>query len=426
MHPSSLRLWLPLGLVFLSLGCRALPRDLGSLPGDQTQLAEVPVLKHLEAASQVKGASAHELVSQKKWTFESAPDPSAYIQARAAEAASLPPLEQSVDLSVLTYNVAWLDFKILWKTYQSPRLADRRAAIVAGLFGEHDVVMVQEAWAWTDAQMLGEAAEAAGYAWYAGTPDRHSQHGLFVAVKLERIGRDQPLHGEEHTFFAQRQVEWFPGPKVRRGWLQAHFELAGTGRTVHLVDLHATSFPSFYRVRELQARQVGQALEAVGDDSVVLMGGDFNSGPFYVQDEWTHDNGKSSPGWWRNATAWALWQHYGHVDDVQVLTGQAIDDVQRGKGVHPRPPDDFCQVGPGHTFSASDCNSLYKTQYGGTEYPARLDFIFLGDPGQNVRVQNTGLRFVAPVDVGVGEPVEWSDHYGFEAMLKVRAEGGVE
>lgn len=400
-------------------GCGVMPRDLGSLADDRAVMGEVPVLAHLDAASEEPGGRLESLMRAKRWSFSAAPDPSAYITARAAQVAQRPALEQAEPLSVLTYNVAWLDFKVLGKRYQSPRIDERRDAIVAGLFGEHDVVLLQEAWGWADAQRLGQAATDAGYAWYAGSADKHTQHGLFMAVKLERIGRDQPLHGEEHSFHAQRKIEWWPGPNVRRGWLQAHFELAGTGRTIHLVNTHATSFPSFFRQRELQARQVGRALTGVGDDSVVIMGGDFNSGPFYVQDTWTHDGGKVQKGWWRNAAAWALWQHYAKVDDVQVLTGQAMDDINRGKTVHPRPPDDFCDVGPGHTFSASDCNSLYAEQYGGTEYPARLDFLYLGDPGQHVRVQSSRLRFVKPRDVGVGEPVEWSDHYGYEAVFAV-------
>ena len=70
------------------------------------------------------------------------------------------------------------------------------------------------------------------------------------------------------------------------------------------------------------------------------------------------------------------------------------------------------------TFSASDCNSLYFDQYGGTEYPARLDHIFAHDPDGRIIAAKSELVFVEKQPFGSIE-VEQSDHLGVAVELFV-------
>jgi hypothetical protein len=411
-------------------GCRASwPGDLGALPADQARVSESEDLAWLEPALEAQdGLTVAELVRGRKVRWVAPPDPQPRFEAAVQAHQALPPLDDPVRLEILTYNVALLDRPYAGTRVTSPYIAERRPWLLDHVFETGaDIVLLQEVWEWEDAEAFGAAAEARGFAWTAGTPERHGEHGLFLAVRADRIAEGTVPTATETRFEAQRTLEWWPGPGVRRGWLAFTFELASTDRTIHVLDVHATSFPRFARVRDLQARQVGLALEALPDPDIVLLGGDLNAGPYYDRDTWTLPGGRAIDGWWRNALAWGLWQHYGDLTDLVMLAGMA-DDVEVGRTVPdlvdadpsiPFGDEGYCQDHLPHRVTGTDCNHLYFLQYGGTEFPARLDHLMLRDRAGAVRVREAGLVFTDRLDLGADEPIEPSDHYGVRAVLDI-------
>ena len=416
--------WIPL-LVLLA-GCAASwPRDLGDDPRDSEAIADHPVLGHLaDALADASDVDVARLLEHDDLTFERAPDPTALLERLHDEHTQLEPLEDPVELEILIYNVAFLDRKYLSGSVQSPFIPERRDVLLDQLFEtDADVIFLQEVWDWEDAQLMVQAAEEAGYATWAGSEKRHEEMGLITAVRAELVegASDQ----QETRFRAQRKIEHWPGPNIKRGFLSWSFDLAGTSQRLHLVNLHATSFPQYARVRNMQARQVGLALDEVPDDTIVIVGGDFNSGPFYKDDVWITNEGDEEEGWWPNATAWALWQHYGGLQDMHSLP-QVAQDVVAGRTVPEGPSTDgeaydgaWCDTVEDNVFTGTDCNLIYEQQYGGTEFPARLDHLMLRDTRSAVRVLASEVVFTERQDLGTGEPIEWSDHYGVQATVQV-------
>jgi hypothetical protein len=417
---------LTLGLVPL-VACGGWPKDLGDLPEDQVLLSDAAVLQHLaDALEDSEGVDVATLIRDGGLEFTSAPDPSAWMQRIHDEHQALPELDDAVELRVLTWNVGLLDRSYLGTQVLVPDLEIRRAEQLELLFAsDYDVLLLQELWEIEDAEAFADAAQAQGYsAWY-GSDELHPQHGLFMAVRSEIIA-ETSAQGEEQ-YDAQRDLEYWPGPDMRRGWLSWSFELAGTGRTVHLYDTHTTAFPDLYDKRNLQARQLGLELSGHPDSDIVLLGGDLNSGPYYGNDEWIDGEGKAHGEWWRNAVAWALWQHYGGMVDAHGLA-QPLEDVTLGDTVpvgggesflaEPFGDASWCDTTPVTTFTATDCNSLYFREYAATEAPARLDHLMLRDPDGAVRVDASGLVFTEAQDLD-GTTVELSDHYGVEASMRI-------
>jgi endonuclease/exonuclease/phosphatase family metal-dependent hydrolase len=403
------------GLLF---GCAArLPRDFGDLPADRTVLAEDPDLAHLVIDGGPTTVEA--LIRKRNAGYATPPDPTPRL---AALAAAYAPPEGGTSLSVLTYNVAFLDVRFLGTHVKSPHLEVRRDHLVATLFASHDVLLLQEVWSWESAVALGLAAEKAGYAWYAGEEVGHAEHGLFVAVRRSLLADGDavtPGDCSETRYDAARPGEFWPGPNIRRGFLACTFGLRGTETVITVVDNHATSFPTYTRQRELQARQVGAFVAGRPPAEVVILGGDLNSGPYYPADTWTLPNGKTQGGWLRNAVAYSLWLHYGDMVDVFALANgggadrRAADVLPTAAGIS------YCDKTEHIAFTGTDCNLLYQEQYGGTEYPARLDHLMVHDPGGRVAVDGARIVFTERLDLGVGSPIEASDHYGVEARLRV-------
>jgi hypothetical protein len=121
--------------------------------------------------------------------------------------------------------------------------------------------------------------------------------------------------------------------------------------------------------------------------------------------------------------------HYGGLDDMHNLAAPALDVVRGsslpgGLGRHPDVPlgrAGWCESCPQDTFTATDCNSLYFRQYGGTEFPARIDHLLLRDPGRRVRVRDSEIVFTEPRDFGSAGRFELSDHYGVSVDIDVSA-----
>ena len=410
------------------------PRDLGALPADQAVLAETPALAHLEAALSPEARAEIQRVEQllraEEDVFASAPDPSALFAAQRAAHAALPPLaEGATELRVLTFNTALLDRSYLGNQVTMPEIGARRPVMGERLVRlGYDVLLLQEVWEWEDMLAIQQVAEAAGYVVYGGSPEKHPEHGLLIAVRKEIIAADVPQDRREQQFSAQRKLEYFPGPDVKRGWLSWSFTLAGTSQRIHLYNLHATSFVSFWLQRELQAREVGADIAARPQDDVVLLGGDFNSGPYYREDTWINGQNEAETGWWRNAVAYPLWLHYAEVYDAlnavevpqDVALGQTIPEPRDHKLflVEPYGRQRWCNETEGVVFTATDCNTLYFQSYAGTEFPARLDYLFIHDPSQHVRVVETNITLNQTMTFG-SQTHELSDHYGLETLLQI-------
>lgn len=401
------------------------PQDLGSLAADQAGLSETAVLSHLataggegDVATLIRGDGAE---------FTTAPDPSAFFNEAYQTHQALSPLPESTQLRVLTFNIALLSRTYLGNLVEMPQIDARSGVMGQALFdGSHDVLLLQEVWEWADLLALQVEGASHGYVVYGGTATLHSEHGLAIAIREDVIDWNIPQEQAEQQFTAQRKLEYWPGPDVKRGWLTWSFTLAGTDQRVHLYDIHATSFVSFWLQRELQAREVGTEAAALPAEDVVILGGDLNSGPYYHTDVWTDGEGEAVPEWWRNAAAYSLWLHYGEMYDAlnavrvpeDVSLGQTIPTDHATYLSEPYGNADWCGEVANTIFSATDCNAMYFESYAGTEFPARLDHLMIRDPASVVRVQAAALALTEPMEME-GGTFELSDHFGIAAILEI-------
>lgn len=415
-------------LALLVAGCAPnVPASLGEEPEDRVALRDAPQLEHLATALDVDAGHTVEDMLRAWASPHAAPDPSAWFDARESAHAGLEPLAGGTPLRVLTYNVGLLDRWYPFFVVKSPHVDERREhAADEILAGGWDLILLQEVWEWADVERFEDAAAEHGYRIHAGTRDVHEHHGLVTLVR-EGLVEDGTSDHDEVTFEIQRAVEDFPGPAIERAYLTWSFVLAGTDVELHLLNVHATAFPEFPRIRAFQARELGLAARDAPDDAIVLVGGDLNAGPYYRDDAFGEIDGETVSGWWRNAIAHPLLQYYGDLDDMVVLAGQAQDVTLPG-ALPPFDGDDYrkeafgdsslCEL-LGGTFTATDCNSLYFEQYAGTEFPHRIDHLMVRDPMQRLRVLETALAFEERLDFGGYGWFELSDHYGVSATIEI-------
>ena len=414
-----------MGVLGLCVGCAAgLRPGPGSLEADRMSLVDSSALAHISHSAPVLDHEVRSLFDRDEDDLTTPPDPTGRMESIAAAHAALPELGSAGDLAVMTYNLGLLDFRVFGYAVQSPALDARRGAAPAMLFElGHDVLLLQEVWRWRDVDVLAQEAHAHGYVIWPGTPDRHEEHGLVIAVRAERIGGGTVL--DEGRFAAQQKVERWPGPGVPRGWLSFGFHLAGTDQHITFYNTHATAHMRHWRIREQQARELGAVARA--QDGLVVLGGDLNSPPFYGEDVWMTGMGRALGGGWNNAVAWGVWQHYGGVTDIVAMVAGA-EDVKLQKRVpqdwtrflyDPYGSQSWCAHMEGSLFTATDCNTLYFEQYAGEEPPARLDHLMLRDPGGHVRVEGVKVVLHERHALGNGDTVEPSDHYGLVAHMRV-------
>lgn len=417
-------------LLVLAPGCAdsEIPDDLGSRPEDDALLIDSPILQHL-AATLENGETLRvsDLFFAERLRFSAAPDPSMLLAMQASEHAALPPLAEPATLRVLTYNTGLLNRWYPFTHVGVPRYRERRAEAPARLLADGwDVLFLQEAWELVDVDRFAAEAKAQGYAIYAGSRDKHAQHGLIILVREALIGEAEQEFGEAQ-FAAQREIELFPGPGVKRGLIRWSFTHAPTGRRIHLYDTHLTAFPELWQERDVQARDLGGRARGHADGDVVLVGGDCNAGPYYPEDRFGSDGESTITGWWHNTMMYPLMLHYGGLYDSHSAVQPAQDVTRMQQLLLPfelgpyadAPLAGRCAQIPGDTFTGSDCNSLYFEQYGATEYPARLDYIFVRDVERHVRVVATALEYTEPLDFGAAGSFELSDHYGQSATLQI-------
>jgi endonuclease/exonuclease/phosphatase family metal-dependent hydrolase len=420
-----------LHLLILALPACGLAVPLGDHPLDDQPISESSLLVHLaDALPDAAGVTAGDLVDDKRLDFDQAPDPSALFVAQAAEYAALPDLVgDTLELRVLTYNVGLLD-----RTYFAgghvavPHVAERAQVLPERVVGDDwDILLLQEVWEWEHVLLFAQAAEQNGYVWYAGTEKAHIEHGLMILVKESLVGGEELQ--VEVQFDDQRGIEHRPGPNIRRGYLEWGFTLEPTGEPVRLLNTHPQAFVDFWEVRTLQLRQVGLAASEAPADTLVLLGGDLNAGPYYPQDTFGQVDGDAVTGWWRNATAWPLVQHYGGLRDLTGAFSEAQDVVAMdalpawSEAYLDTPLAGACDELPENVFSGTDCNSLYFENYGGQEYPARLDHLMWRDGAAQLRVLDSQQEYLTPEAVDGAGTVELSDHYGVSARVQIGVGG---
>lgn len=423
-----LRRALALTLLLAGCGDDEVPADLGTWPEDQVKLVDSPALAHLAAA--IDGGDAltvADLFHPDRLRFTAAPDPSALLTAQADAHAALPPLAAAEPLRVLSYNVGLLSRWYPFTHVGVPHYLERRERSPAQLLGDGwDILLLEEAWELVDVDRFAAEAEARGYAIYSGTPKKHEQHGLIILVREALIGDAAQEFGEVQ-FDAQREIEYFPGPGVKRGYLRWSFTHAPTGRRIHLYGTHFTSFAQLFQERDVQARVLGGAASQHPDDDIVIVGGDLNAGPYYPDDSFGVDGGEAVTGWWQNTMMYPLMIHYGGFLDTHSALEPAHDVERMQQLLRPfdggrymaDPLAGRCADIPVDTFTGTDCNAIYFEQYAGTEYPARLDYIFLRDRGAHVRVSESALVYTAPLDFGAAGTFELSDHFGMATTLQI-------
>ncbi|HEY1101589.1 MAG TPA: endonuclease/exonuclease/phosphatase family protein [Myxococcota bacterium] len=406
---------------------------IGSDDTDGFRLAEVPAMAHIARA--IDGSdlmTLGDLIEEgDDVVFAEAPNPGDYLTATntvddGRERTGRAPL------SVLTWNVALLDvslFNVIPYT-QSPDMSQRRRTLPGLAFDSGaDIILMQEVWLDEDVEAFSKRAVTSGYRVFGH--DRGSGNdGLIVFIKADVIAGGSTSDVDFAPYASQVGTEYWPGPAIARGWMHVRFVHKDIG-TVHVFNTHMQAFPENWLGRVKQARELGIAMQRARSETpgFSLVGGDFNSGPYYKSATWVSPDASSLDRWHHNAVAWPTLLTYGDLIDAAIMGRPAADataDIVLGDTVRndpgaaeaiPGAVEGWCEQTPQTTFTATDCNSLYFQQYAGTEAPARLDHIFVDN---TERVIATSSQLVFTQKQAFGDlDIEPSDHYGVRVDLLV-------
>lgn len=415
-------------------GCSPLFSDLGEHPLDQVALTKADAFAHIEAVEASQHPTVGDLLQQSKHTWAGTPDPEALLEQMFEQRAELPELVEPMELDVLVFNAGLLNRKYFLGRVEVPQTEARAEVLPERLLSDDwDILLLQEVWEWEDVIKFENAAAEAGYLVFAGTEDVHEQTGVIILAKSDIFG--EVGQKVERQYEAQYGLEKWPGPNLKRGFLDWSFQLAGTDKTLHLISTHFTSSVGNWHQRAAQARELGLYLYGLPDEDLVLLGGDFNASPFYPSDTWVNAKGKSIKDWWANTLMYPTLVHYGQVEDAMAIMGGAdeifaYDDLPSWAGedmlVEPFGDESFCQTSGEDWFSATDCNSLYFQSYASEEFPARLDYLFLRDLNQQMRVVDGALVYQDKEDFGGAGEFELSDHYGVGVRVLVETAVPIE
>ncbi len=420
-------------LLVATVGCsRDEPRDLGDNPRDAVVIDESPVLEHLGQAYEGGGdRTIGSLLADPDPVFNTPPNPRALLDRQLAEHASLLPIDDGANLRVLTFNLGLLDRWYPFTTADVPEVDLRREHVPPRVFsGGWDVLCFQEVFETIDVDRIRLAAEDRGYRIYEGTSKNHGKHGLVIAVREALIDDEGQEYKHEQIYEQQYDTEHFPGPGVARGFLSWSFVHAPTGQRVTVLDTHTSSFAARWRVRAFQARELGLYVRSRVAKEIVVLGGDFNAAPYYPEDVFGVDDGEAVGEWFANTIMYPVLLHYagGWMIDAMAASGVA-DDIDAIDGLpaydeaawdrEPYGDRSLCDAEK-FTLSWDWCNPLGFDNYGGaSEYAARIDYIFVRDLGDDVRVLDAGLHYTEPETLGDVD-IELSDHYAVGATLRLR------
>ncbi len=409
-------------LLSLVAGCAQVTTPIGDAPKDGARIAEAPALAHyLGALDGSDGMTVGDLFDpDRALTFSAPPTPGdLHLRQRASNPAAA---TDARTLRVLTYNVALLDAKLFGLIpYTATPDLELRAPVLFDLVLEagHDVLLLQEVWRPEDLERLREAAQRHGY-WIATSDRKGMTDGLAIAVK-QSVSPGPTEVGFASYDQPSANLEFFPAPGLNRGFVYARFEVEGVGPVV-VYDTHASAFPESFRDRMSNVRQLALHAAARPADEVVIIGGDLNGGSYYRSNDWTLPDGTVQSLWFANTLSYALMLHYADAVDLAIRGAPsdeaALGDITFGDTVPEVMDEAWCARTPDTVFTATDCNSLYREQYEGTEFPARMDLIFARDPEGRVHVADAQLAFVEPVPYGDKRRV-LSDHYGQSVTLRI-------
>ncbi len=411
---------------------------LGGLPlggddADDFVLKDTSTMAHIAAALQgEEGLTLGELIDKgDSVEFASAPNPADLLTSTNTRDDNRSRSGRE-PLSVLTYNVALLDvdlFNII-PYAESPDIPQRRRVLPGLLFETGaDVIMLQEAWLPQDVENFSSRALSSGYRPF--THDRSvGNDGLVVFVRDAVIAGGTTTEVEFKAYGSQVGTEYWPGPGISRGFMSVRFVHNTIGEVV-VFDTHMQAFPENWLGRVKQARELGVAMRAAGSNGAfVVGGGDFNSGPYYKAATWQSPDTSTADRWFHNAIAYPALLTYGDLVDAAIMgraANDALADIVLGDTVRndsslalefAGAEEGWCDRTPAITFTATDCNSLYFQQYGGTESPARLDHIFVSDVDERVVVERSQLMFTDKRTFGDVE-IEPSDHFGVRVDMLV-------
>jgi len=414
------------------LACDSLPKGVGEHDRDQLKLSESPALTHIQAAlTDASDMSVADLFDPKKTLFSKAPDPTEHLKSH--QAANSERTASSDALTVLSYNIALLDAKLFgFIDYSaSPHLTERRDELPRLILEKnHDILMLQEAWVDEDVERFKVAADDAGYFLHTGPRDEYND-GCVTLIKKSIMKNEQVLTSGGVDYAERDGLEYWPGPGIKRGFIFLSFEHTSLG-VIHVYNTHMMPWWYNWAVRMAEARQVSlHVLEQANDEDVVFLGGDMNAGAYYKDDVWTTAEGEENDGWWANTVSYTFFNHYGDFLDL-IMMGRADADVTlditEGDQVVnnaetsleiPGGADDWCDTHSGINFTASDCNDLYFMQYAGSEFPARMDHLFVRDINKRVFVTKSEIIFNERVTFGDLDPMQPSDHLGVSAEVTI-------
>lgn len=409
------------------------PKTLGMVAADEVSLSESEVLGYLYQALG-RDMSVADLFYEPEISFERAPDPSELFATRAEAARALAPPSAARPLRVLSYNVGLLDQpmalgfignisvpEVEARRSQAPRLVYERG---------YDILLLQELWEEYELDLFRVAAGEYGYRFYGGTDQHHSGHGLAIAVKEELFGPDSEEEAQHEILFEiQNDLETFPGPGWRRGYLLWRF-VTPEGVPLRLYNTHTTANFAFLRegrTRMAQARELGLAIATVPSDEVVIAGGDLNGGAYYHRDVWQNPDDSETGGWWAQAVSYPLLMHYGGLHDM-FTERHPEADVELGALVvnnpaqaldHPQASPGYCERTPHLAFTYSECNKLVWMQGRGDGPPDRLDYLLYRPGDVQLHVVRVETVFTERFDFPGAGTFELSDHYGVLADLRL-------
>lgn len=417
------RIPLLLSALLLLTHCGQTTWELGAVPEDEVQLSERPTLfghylGTLEGAEQMQ---VRDLYEREQLTFTGAPTPTELLQSQYQSEPPLAPNARTVRL--LTYNVGLLDAKLfgLVPYTATPDLEARAPILFERVLAEgYDIIVMQEVWRQVDVERLQAAAEVADY-WVSMTDRSGSTDGLAIAVKKSLTPAAPEVGGQSYDV-PSSGLEFFPAPGLNRGFMWVRFGVEGLGRMV-AYNTHASAFPESYPHRMSNVRQLGLHLsQNTTDDELVFLGGDMNAGSYYRRNDWTLPDGTVQSVWFANTLSYPLMLHYGELVDLALRGSPSLDaatnDIRFGDQVPAVMDEAYCEATPDIVFTATDCNALYRQQYEGTEFPARMDILFTKDPKGRVHVTEAPLAFVEPIEYA-GKTGPLSDHYGQAAIVHI-------
>ncbi len=410
------------------MACTPRSTPIGEAATDALRLADLPRFAHYAGA--LDGYDAYTLgdLYEKPLVFSGRPTPTALLNEQ--QASNPPAAADAVPLRILTYNVGLLDVTLFgFAPYTNTPDIELRAPIFfdAVLSAGYDILMFQEVWRSVDVDRLKAAAATHGY-WVATTSRKGYTDGLAIAVRSSLAAGPDEVGGEPYQHIST--PEFFPANGFSRGFQYLRFSAAGIGPVV-LYNTHTAPFPDAYLNRMHNVRDLTLHLQGYARDSdLVFVGGDMNAAPYYKNDVWLDPKGKPVPDWFANTLSYPILLHYGDLTDLAVRgrsQADAVADITLGDLVPnefarstelPLGVEGYCEATPKTVFTGVDCNVLYFQQYGGTESPARLDYVLARDPKGRVHVDSAAIAFTQDFSYG-GKTGPLSDHYGQEVTVRV-------